>query len=66
MWILIILIVIVFCIGIVYGLYLIGKRTKQKEEEFKKMFDENVVKKKLKDYKKYQRKSTPKVPTIKK
>lgn len=47
----------------VYILYRIGKDVKKKEQQFQDMFDEMKVKDRLN---KYKRKSTPKVPTIKK
>ena len=47
----------------VYILYRIGKDVKKKEQQFQDMFDDMKVKDRLN---KYKRKSTPKVPTIKK
>ena len=48
---------------IVYALYLIGKKVKEKEAILKKMMSERDAKARLG---KYKRKSTPKVPTIQK
>jgi len=48
---------------IVYALYLIGKKVKEKEAILKKMMSERDAKARLS---KYKRKSTPKVPTIQK
>jgi Na+-transporting methylmalonyl-CoA/oxaloacetate decarboxylase gamma subunit len=58
-----ILIPLLFVAIIIYVLYRIGKDVKRKEEQFKKMFDDQNAKNNLK---KYKRKSTPKVTTIKK
>jgi len=59
----IVLVIVLVIIGIIYILYRIGKDVKKKEKQFKAMFDEKKTKDRLK---KYKRKSTPKVPTIKK
>lgn len=54
--------ILVFIIGALTVLYYIGKRTMEKEQQFKEMFKERSAKKNLDKYKK---KSTPKVPRIK-
>lgn len=59
-WIILIAALIIF--GVLFLLYTIGKRVKESEMEFAKMFDEQTVKRKLS---KYKRKSTPKVPNKK-
>lgn len=54
-----VLIVIVIFALIIYWLYCIGKKVKQKEAEIEKIIKGMKTKQK---YAKYQRKSTPKVP----
>jgi len=50
---------------VVYILYRIGKKVKEREKMFMDMMDEQKVKKRLSDMqKKYGNKSTPKVPSI--
>lgn len=63
----IVLLILVIVIGIViYVLYRIGKKVKEKEELMKQWMDESVIRKRLDEMqKKYSRKSTPKVPRAK-
>lgn len=58
-----IVISIVLVIGAVVFFYQMGKRVKEKEKQFEAMFKEEAARNNLR---KYKRKSTPKVPTIKK
>ena len=57
------IVITVVLVLIIYALYLIGKKVKEKEAMILEMMSEQNAKKNLN---KYKRKSTPKVPTIKK
>jgi hypothetical protein len=57
------IVITVVLVLVIYALYLIGKKVKEKEAMILEMMSEQNAKKNLN---KYKRKSTPKVPTIKK
>jgi hypothetical protein len=57
------IVITVVLVLVIYALYLIGKKVKEKEAMILEMMSEQNAKNNLN---KYKRKSTPKVPTIKK